>query len=202
LQRLDNEASTLLKQHMTEQAIDFQLAPPDNHWCNAAERAIQTFKKHFKACLAGTDPLFPLYLWPKLLPQAELTLNLLRSSRLNPKLSAYAHLEGNFDFNRTPLAPPGTKVVVHDKHHKTWALHGLSGWYLGPAIDHYRCYTTWITDTQGIRVSDTVDFFPAHVPKPQTSSANKALDAARDLIHALENPAPAAPFIKIGHQQT
>jgi hypothetical protein len=146
---------------------------------------------------------FPLYLWPELLPQAELTLNLLRASRLNPKLSAYAHLEGNFDFNRTPLAPPGTKVVAHDKHHnKTWALHGLSGWYLGPAINHYRCYTTWITDTRGIRVSDTVDFFPAHVPTPQTSSADKALDAARDLIHALGNPAPAAPFIEIGHQQT
>jgi hypothetical protein len=202
LQRLDNEASILLKQHMTKQQIDFQLAPPDNHRRNAAERAIQTFKKHFKACLAGTDPNFPIYLWPELLPQAELTLNLLRSSRLNPKLSAYAHLEGNFDFNRTPLAPPGTKIVVHDKHHKTWALHGLSGWYLGPAIDHYRCYTTWITDTRGIRISDTVDFFPAHVPKPQTSSADRALDAAQDLIHALQNPAPAAPFIEIGHQQT
>jgi hypothetical protein len=30
-----------------------------------------------------------------------------------PSLSAYASLFGNFDFNRTALAPPGTKVVAH-----------------------------------------------------------------------------------------
>ena len=33
------------------------------------------------------------------LPKAELTLNLLQGSRLNPKLSAFAQLRGRFDFN-------------------------------------------------------------------------------------------------------
>jgi hypothetical protein len=55
------------------------------------------------------DPTFPLKLWDKLLPQATITLNLLRKSRINPRMSAYAQLNGHFDFNRTPLAPPGPR---------------------------------------------------------------------------------------------
>ena len=66
--------------------------PPHIHRRNSAERAIQTFKNHFIAGLASIDPNFPLSNWCRLLPQAELTLNLLRPSRLNPKLSAYAQL--------------------------------------------------------------------------------------------------------------
>jgi hypothetical protein len=59
-----------------------------------------------------------LFLWDNLVKQANITLNLLRASCLNPKLSAYAQLHGSFDFNRTPLAPPGTKVVIHVKPDK------------------------------------------------------------------------------------
>jgi hypothetical protein len=35
-----------------------QLVPPDNHRQNLAESAIQTFKNHFKAILAGVDDTF------------------------------------------------------------------------------------------------------------------------------------------------
>jgi hypothetical protein len=64
------------------------LPPPGIHRRNAAERAIRTFKNHFIAGLCGVDQYFPLHLWDRLLPQAILTLNLLRGSRINPKLSA------------------------------------------------------------------------------------------------------------------
>ena len=57
---------------------DIQLVLPDNHRRNLAERAIQTFKCHFKAVLAGVDDSFPMRLWDNLLPQTVLTLNLLR----------------------------------------------------------------------------------------------------------------------------
>jgi hypothetical protein len=111
LQRLHNEASALLQQFMSDQDIDFQLAPPHLHCRNAAKRAIRTFKNHFIAGLCSTDPLFPLHLWDRLLPQALITLNLMRGSRLNPKLSAYAQVHGLFDFNRTPLAPQAPKYL-------------------------------------------------------------------------------------------
>ena len=85
------------------------------HRCNAAEHAIHTLKNHYLAGLASCDNFSPLAEWDRLLPQVELTLNLLRSSRVNPSLSAYAYLFGNFNFNKTPLASPGTKVLIHKK---------------------------------------------------------------------------------------
>ncbi|KAI2496142.1 hypothetical protein MHU86_18373 [Fragilaria crotonensis] len=94
LQRLDNECSTALKTFLTAEDIDYQLVPPGVHRRNAAERAIRTFKNHFIAGLCSVDKHFPLHLWDRLLPQAETTLNLLRGSRINPKLSAYAQLHG------------------------------------------------------------------------------------------------------------
>ena len=45
-----------------------------------------------------------------------MTLNLLRPVRYNPKLSAYAYLEGQHDYNKVPLAPPGTRVIIHKKN--------------------------------------------------------------------------------------
>ena len=84
---LDNECSSHLKTAMTEESIDWQLATPYLHRTNAAERAIRTFKNHFLAGLATTHPNFPISEWDKLLPQTIITLNLLRNSRVNPKLS-------------------------------------------------------------------------------------------------------------------
>jgi hypothetical protein len=91
LQTLDNEASTTLKNFFTVNDIAYQLVPPHCHRRNATERAIRTFKEHFLAGLSSAEPYFPMHLWDRLLPQAEITLNLLRTSRLHPQLSAVAH---------------------------------------------------------------------------------------------------------------
>ena len=55
------------------------------------------------------DPDFPLHQWDQLIEQAVITLNLLRPARINPSLSAYAYLFGNFNYAATPIAPPGMK---------------------------------------------------------------------------------------------
>ncbi len=89
LQILDNKTSAAYKHAFTVNwQAKFQLVPPDMHRRNRAERAIRTFKDHFLAILASVDPLFPPYLWDLLLPQAKLTLNLLRQSALKPQISA------------------------------------------------------------------------------------------------------------------
>jgi hypothetical protein len=51
----------------------------------------------------------------RLIRQAEITLNLLRASRINPCLSAYAQISGAFDYNATLLVPPGIKCIIHEK---------------------------------------------------------------------------------------
>jgi hypothetical protein len=107
LQTLDNEASAALKNFFTVNYIAYQLVPPHCHRCNAAERAIMTFKEHFVTGISSVDPSFPMHLWHRLLPQAEITLNLLRTSRLHSQLSAAAHYHGLVDYNKTAFAPPG-----------------------------------------------------------------------------------------------
>ena len=88
---------------------------PYIHQSNTVERAIQTFKAHLKAGLASLDPDFPVREWDCLLLQAGLTLNLMRASRINTKLLAYAYMFGHFDYNRTPLVPPGINFLAHLK---------------------------------------------------------------------------------------
>jgi hypothetical protein len=192
LQRIDNECSESLQQFMASQGISYQLVPPGMHRRNAAERAIRTFKNHFIAGLSSTDSNFPIHLWDKLLEQAILTLNLLRGSRVNPKLSAWAQLFGTFDYNATPLAPPGINVLVHDKpqDRDSWAPHASAGWYIGPALKSYRCFKCFMQDTQAVRVSDTVVWFPDKLPIPTFKDVlPPGTDAATPLRVATDNSA-------------
>ena len=140
----------------------FQLVLPHIHRRNSAEQAIRTFKEHLIAGLSSTHKDFPLHLWCRLIPHTILTLNLLRQSRMNPKLSGYAQLHGEFNYNATPPSPPVTQFIVHEKPtvRVTWAPHGFKGWYLGPSMNHYHCQHIYITKTRGERDSDCVEFFP------------------------------------------
>lgn len=146
---LDNEISDLLINEIeainikTNSAIQYQLTPAQIQRRNLVERAVQTFKNHFIGILTGCHPTFPNNHWNKLLKQAEISLNLLRTSRINNNLSAYEQLEGTFNFNKTPLASLGIKVIAYEmlSHRGTWRKHGINGWYIGPAEKYYQCYT-------------------------------------------------------------
>jgi hypothetical protein len=83
-------------------------------------------------------PAFPINLWEILLPQSEITLNLLRSSRLHPQLSAAAHYHDLIDYNKTAFGPPGYNIIAHEKPSqiRPWAAHGQHGWSLGPSMHH------------------------------------------------------------------
>jgi hypothetical protein len=203
LQCLNNEASLALSNYHTKQGIDYQLAPPRIHRRNNAERAIQTFKNRFIAGICSVDPNFPLKLWNKLLPQATITFNILRKLRINPHMSAYAQLNGHFGFNRTPFAPPGTRIVAHEKpdQRASWDPHGVYGYFFGPALDHYRCYQAHIKRTKGTSIVDTVEFFPSKMAMPHTSSKDLANIAALELSNALQNPSHVALFSHIGTAQ-
>ena len=132
---LDNKCPAGLKDYMSREGITYQLLPPHLHRTNSSKRAIQTFKDHLIAGITSCDPNFPLHLWDRLLAQATLTLNLLRPSRINPKLSAEEQLNSAFNFNRTPLALPGKKSLIFESSadRRTWAPHVVDSWYLGPS---------------------------------------------------------------------
>ena len=144
-----------------------------------------------------------MHLWCRLIRQATTTLNLLRQYRINPQLSAEAQLNDAFNFNATLLAPPGTKVVVYKnpEKRKTWSPHGVDRWYMGSASEQYRCHTVYVTKSRAERIACTVEFFLHDINMPATSLANNATNAAKMLVEALLNPAPALPFSTLGNAQ-
>jgi hypothetical protein len=101
------------------------------------------------------------------------------------------------------MAPPETRIIAHEtpNRRRNWAPHGKDGWYIGPALEHYRGYTVYITNTRGDRIVETVDFFPEKVTLPFPSAQYYATQAAADLTYALLHPQPAGPFCKVGYEQ-
>jgi hypothetical protein len=107
-QRLDNETSNAFETFPRTNSVSIQYCAPHQHRALRAERAIRTFKKHFIATLCIVADDYPLGIWDKLLPQAELCLNHLMPYPSNPAVSAYAGLHGGpFDFAAHPIAPAG-----------------------------------------------------------------------------------------------
>ena len=88
--RLDNEICADYTSMLQDIELPYQLVPPDNHRRNLSERDIQTYNNHLVSGISGTHPDFPLILWDTFIKQENITINLLRTSRINPKLSAHA----------------------------------------------------------------------------------------------------------------
>ena len=95
---LDNEVSEVTKAIIRDKYhMEMELVPPGCNRRNVAEVAIRNFKAHFLSVLAGTAEEFLPSLWDRLIPQTEITLNLLCQYNATPNISAYAHLCGPFD---------------------------------------------------------------------------------------------------------
>jgi hypothetical protein len=139
LNMMDNKCSPAVKKYIRSKTINIQVFPPHNHWVNATEHAIPTFKEYFIAALATVDMLCPLQLWDEFLPQAELTLNMLHFSQRNPKKSANQKVYGSFDFNKTPLVLLGTKALIHNDpaSQASWVPHTTNGFYVRPPSNHF-----------------------------------------------------------------
>ena len=112
---MDNEASAAFRANFKS---PFQLVPPHTHRRNAAEVAIKTFKQNFIGIFSGTRKLFHLHLWCRLLPQTEMTLNMLQPCCSDPTISAYKAINGPFNYNATPLSILVCNALTHEKLHQ------------------------------------------------------------------------------------
>jgi hypothetical protein len=165
------------------------------HCQNRAECAIHTFKDHFLAILADADSAFPPYLWDLLLPQAELTLNLLRQATLNPRISGWEFFQGPFDFNKTPLGLVGCRVLIHAKPatRQSWDFHAKPGFYIGPATDSYRCFKLVKTNTKSHVILDTVKFCHSYLSVPVPSAEDKIIHGLQVVVGAIRGtPTPTS----------
>eukprot|EP00956_Cyclotella_meneghiniana_P022012 scaffold40896_cov41-Cyclotella_meneghiniana.AAC.1 len=193
---MDNACSKAVEAYIRSTGADIQLVNADDHRVNASERAIQTWKNHWAEGMRTVDENCPMQLWDEWVEQGQDTLNLLRASRVNPKLSAYALLNGPYNFNKVPLAPVETKslVFIDPSNRKTFEQHALDAWYLGPAKKHYRNYRFFLPKTRGIRTASTAKFFPQHCKMPAIEPADTIRLAAQDLIQAMKNQNKNAPI--------
>ena len=62
---------------------------------------------------SGADLSFPMIALDTFMPQANIKINLLLNSRINPKLLAHAQIFGQFDHNKTLLALPECKCIFN-----------------------------------------------------------------------------------------
>ena len=139
---LDNEMSAEFKEVVRMNNMEYELVPKGQHRRNIAEKAIQTWKAHAISVFSGMDSKCPLFLWDLMLDQINMQVNMLRQSNVIPKVSAFAHLHGQHDFNCHPLAPLGIEVhsyVPPDKR-KTWGVKCRKGYYIGTSREHYQYF--------------------------------------------------------------
>jgi len=161
-----------------------QKVPPNVHRGNRSEKEVGTVKNHLIAMINTAHPDYPLRGWEHIVPQAEITLNLLRQSGISYFLSAYQQLHGAYDFVKHPMAPAGTKVIVFDPEgtRGTWANKGTDAFYVGPASEHVGCYTVYIPETRSTRITETLSWHPHPRYKLPGASPVDALTASLDVI--------------------
>ena len=126
-----------------------------------------------------------------------ITLNLLRNYRNNPDLSAYAYLFGPYYFNKSHMAPPGTRMIVHNKHgnRTSWVHHGTKGWYTGTSLDHYRFIKCYMNATGIVGITDTLQYIPNSFAFPKTTTEDYLQHAIGDIIEIMKYHPKTPPFL-------
>ena len=96
-------------------------------------------------------------------------MNLLRLTQINLRLSGYVYLFGQFNFNKTPLVPPGIKILVHDKldNRPSWAPDRNTCYVVAPTMENYECLKEYLLKKKTERPVDIVTFFPTDIPIPK-----------------------------------
>ena len=190
-----NALGRAVKNYITSQQTNIQLVEPHIHRVNAAEPAVKCVKYHTIASFATLDPDCPIQLWCRFTEQVEITMNLLRTSRQDNTKSAYEDFhQQKFDWNRTPIAPLGTRALAFkdSNDRAAWQPHGVDCWYTGPALDHYRLLEFFDPRTGGTLTTGTFRLYPMHCRPPTISEGDRIVAAAADLLAALEQNEPAS----------
>eukprot|EP00957_Ditylum_brightwellii_P022965 1733528-Ditylum_brightwellii.AAC.1 len=113
-------------------------------------------------------------------------------------------MHGEFHFESTPTAPPGTKALTHIKPNKraSWGFHADYAWYIGPVMDHYWCYKVLMHKKNPQQITGTVRFQHHAVQIPQILSAERIEKATKALTNAVKNvPVEAPPDYVMAVQQ-
>ena len=133
-----------------------------------------------------------------------MNLNTLCTSSANPKLLAYAAIFSIHDFNRCPLAPPGTKVIVHEKtdNRRSWSPYVMYDWYIDPSMKNYGYVQCFMPTTSSLHNVYTLAFFPAAIPFPKTETEYYLQLSVGDISAILSKPITQLPLLTYGDTTT
>ena len=116
-----------------------------------------------------------------LIPQTEITLNMLRQARLNHTKSAWEAFAGPLNYDATPLGPLGCKVISQKKTdtRNSWDFRGEPAWNIGVSLKNYRCKNIIAKGTRAKRVSGKLEFRNHHLTIPTRTQEDH-------IIHGVE----------------
>ena len=123
-----------------------------------------------------------------LLPQTELTLNLLHQATIAPYISEWEYYNGPINYDATPFSPIGCKVAIYNKPgpRKTWDFRARDGFSIGSALHHYRCNTVIDNTTKVVRIRDTVNFYHSYLMQPTVTPEDRIVHALYFLLCAIK----------------
>ncbi|KAL7480835.1 LOW QUALITY PROTEIN: hypothetical protein ACHAW6_006498, partial [Cyclotella cf. meneghiniana] len=125
-----------------------------------------------------------MQLWDKLLPQAELTINLL-DSPMPHQQSPPMHILTGF-LTTTKCRSPRWDVIAQEiQLTGIWAFHSVDGWYLNTSPDHYHTHKCHIKSANSEQFSDTVEFPHKRITNPTISPADKIMKAISSCMEAI-----------------
>jgi hypothetical protein len=142
--------------------------------------------------------------WPALIQPFDLTFGTSSSRKLNlPSISSNRPLstlgsvhgiffQGPFDFNKIPLGLVVCCTLIHANPAscRSWDFRAKNGFYIGPALESYRCFKLVIADTKSQVIPDTVEFRHSYLSVPAPSMEDQIVHGIQVVARALARVAP------------
>ena len=81
------------------------------------------------------------------------------------------------------------EIIAHRKTGtiNSWDFRGAAGWYLGVALQHYRCQTIVAKSKCAVQISDTVDSHHQHLTEPKVTPMDRIVHGVNTLTCALKD---------------
>ena len=126
-------------------------------------------------------------MWDILLPQTELTLNLLLQANLNPSRSVWSYFHGPFNYDATPIGPLGCDIIAHKNTgtRHSWDFRGADGCSVGVELQHYRCHTIVEKANLAAQIANTGEFRHHRLTQPTVTPVDRIFHGVNTLTCVL-----------------
>ena len=108
-------------------------------------------------------------------------------------------MEGEYHFDATPVATPGSEMLMHEKpnRRKTFGLNTKKAWSTSPCFKHYQIFKGILQSTGAEKMTDTVRFKHHAIIIPQLTPADRIMEASRQLYDTIKQQPNKSPMYKL-----